>query len=118
DPQAERLYRPLRLVAEIFPADSGALYQLHPAGQNAVRLGLAGDHAGPLAGGFCQTRHPRRDPAKSPEGQRAQDFGYIRRRFTVGGRPEQRWWPVANHVKTAALIAALLTGTMVECAAT
>ena len=42
DPQAERLYRPLRLVAEIFPADSGALYQLDPAGQDAVRLGLAG----------------------------------------------------------------------------
>ena len=36
DPQAERLYRPLRLVAEIFSADFGALHQLDPAGQDAV----------------------------------------------------------------------------------
>ena len=28
DPQAERLYRPVRLVAEILPADPGALHQL------------------------------------------------------------------------------------------
>src|SRR6266478_6206234 len=59
DPQAERLYRPLRLVAEIFSANSGALHQLDPAGQDAVRLGLAGDHAGPLDGGFRQARDPR-----------------------------------------------------------
>ncbi len=77
DPQAERLYRPLRLVAEIFPADPRALHQLDPAGQDAVRLGLAGDYPGPLAGGFCQARHPRRYPAEGIEGQRAADFGYI-----------------------------------------
>ena len=75
DPQAERLYRPLRLVAEIFPADPGALHQLDPAGQDAVRLGLAGDHAGPLAGRFRQARHPRRDPAEGAEGECTQDFG-------------------------------------------
>ena len=82
DPQAERLYRPLRLVAEIFPADPGALHQLDPAGQDAVRLGLAGDHAGPLAVGFRQARDPRRDPAEGAEGQRAEDFGYMKRRPT------------------------------------
>ena len=72
DPQAECLYRPLRLVAEIFSADPGALHQLHPAGQDAVRFGLAGDHAGPLAGGLRQARDPRRYPAEGAEGQRAQ----------------------------------------------
>ena len=46
EPQAQSLPRPLRLVAEIFPADPGALHQLDPAGQDAVRLRLTGDHAG------------------------------------------------------------------------
>ena len=72
DPQAERLYRPLRLVAEIFPADPGALHQHRAAGQDAVRLGLAGDHARPLAGRFRQARNPRRSAAEGAEGQRAQ----------------------------------------------
>ena len=73
--QAERLYRSLRLVAEIFSADPGAVHQLDSAGQDAVRLGLAGDHSRPMAGGFCQTRHPRRHPAESVEGQRAEAAG-------------------------------------------
>ena len=47
DPQAQRLHRPVRLIAEIFPADPGALHQLDPAGQDVVRLGLAGDQARP-----------------------------------------------------------------------
>jgi len=63
-PTSQRLHRPLRLVAEIFSADPGPLHQLDPAGQDAVRLGLAGDHPGPLAGRFRQTRHPRRDRPK------------------------------------------------------
>jgi hypothetical protein len=79
DPQAQRLYRPLRLVAEIFSADPGALHQLDPAGQDAVRLGLAGDHARPLAVGFFETRDPRRDPAESIEGQCAEAAGYLKR---------------------------------------
>src|SRR5207344_1482069 len=68
---------PFRLVAEIFSADPGALRQLRPAGQDAVRLRLAGDHARPLAGGFCQAGHPRRDQAKSIEGQCAQAPKYL-----------------------------------------
>jgi hypothetical protein len=65
------------ILAQIFPADIGALYQLDPAGQDAVRLGLAGHHARPVAVGFLEARHPRGDPPESIEGQRAQDFGYI-----------------------------------------
>jgi len=38
------LYRPLRLVTEVLPADPGALHQLDPAGPDAVRLRMAGDH--------------------------------------------------------------------------
>ena len=65
---------------KVFPADPGALHQLHPAGQDAVRLRLAGDHAGPLDGGFCQARDPGRDQAESVEGQRAEAFGDLKRR--------------------------------------
>ena len=60
---------------KVFPADPGALHQLDPSGQDAVRLGLAGDHAGPLAVGLRQDRDPRRDPAEGAEGQRAQAAG-------------------------------------------
>jgi hypothetical protein len=69
DPQAERLYRPVRLVAKILPADPGALHQLDLAGQDAVRLRLAGDYAGPLVIGFRQARHPRRDQAEGAKSQ-------------------------------------------------
>ena len=117
DPQAERLYRPLRLVAEIFPADPGALHQLDPAGQDAVRLGLAGDHAGPLAGGFCQARHPRRDPAEGIEGQRAEDFGVYK-------EASGRWRTVDEMVvrdptlpKSLSSLAAISTASIVQCLA-
>ncbi len=59
DPQAECLYRSVRLVAEIFPTDPRALHQLDPAGQDAVRFGLAGDYAGPVACGFRQAGDTR-----------------------------------------------------------
>ena len=56
DPQAERLYRPVGLVAALLPEDPGAVRELDPAAQSAVRLGLAGHHAGPLA---CRLREDR-----------------------------------------------------------
>jgi hypothetical protein len=78
DPQAERLHRSLRLVAEIFSADPGALYQFDPAGQDAVRFGLAGDYAGPLARGFRQAGDTRRDQAESVKGQCAETSGHLK----------------------------------------
>ena len=47
--QAQRLHRPVRLVAEIFSADPGALREHAPEAQGAVRFRLAGHPAGPLA---------------------------------------------------------------------
>src|SRR5437588_3723462 len=95
EPQAQSLPRPLRLVAEIFPADPGALHQLDPAGQDAVRLGLAGDHAGPLARRFRQARDPRGDQAEGAEGERAAAAEYL---GLIGTPPSclaygQSYWP-------------------------
>ena len=42
-----------------FPADPGALRQHAPEAQDAVRLGLARDHARPLAGRFREDRDQR-----------------------------------------------------------
>ena len=72
----------------------------HSAGQDAVRLGLAGDHARPLAGGFRQARHPRGDPAESIEGQRAEDFGDLKP--GMHGPADLRWWSMTNFAGIAA----------------
>ena len=75
----------------------------YPAGQDAVRLGLAGDHAGPLAGGLCQARHPRRDQAEGVEGQCAQAPGDLTRpsnsecRHDHQSRCVRRLWDAVRH---------------------
>jgi hypothetical protein len=52
--QAQRLDRPVRLVAQVFPAAARAVRQ-HPAqGPHAVRHRLPADRARPLARGFRQ----------------------------------------------------------------
>ena len=45
DAQAAGLHRPLRLVAEVLPADPGAVREHAAQGQDPVRLRLPGDHA-------------------------------------------------------------------------
>ena len=54
--QAERLHRPVRLVAEVLPGDPRALHEHAAQGQDAVRLRLPADHARPLAGGLREAR--------------------------------------------------------------
>ena len=60
--QAERLHRPVGLVAEVLPAAPRAVRQHDAEAQDAVRLRLARDHARPLADGFRRHRHPGRGP--------------------------------------------------------
>ena len=64
-PQAQRLHRPLRLVAEVLPGDPRPLHEHAAQGQDAVRLGLPADHARPLAGGLRQARRSATRCARS-----------------------------------------------------
>ena len=57
--KAERLHRPVGLVAEVLPAAARAVRQHAAQGQGAVRLGLPAHHARPVAG-----RLRRRSPIK------------------------------------------------------
>ena len=77
DPQAQRLYRSFRLVAEILPADPGALCQFTVEGKGAVRIGLAGDHTRSVAQRLRQARHQDRGAAVDPEGKCQAPAGHL-----------------------------------------
>ena len=85
--QAERLHRPVRLVAEVLPGDPGALHE-HPAqAQDAVRLGLPADHARPLAGGLREARRSATRCARSCSRRtRRGCSGYERPRLAAAAR--------------------------------
>src|SRR5688572_5207566 len=63
--QAERLHRSVGLVTEVLSAAAGAIREHAAEDQDAVRLRLPADHAGPLAEGFpgsgLQARSARAD---------------------------------------------------------
>jgi hypothetical protein len=85
-PQAQRLYRPFRLVAEILSADPHPLRQFASEEEDAVRLGLADDRAGEMAGRLRQGRFQGRSAAVDPEGKRDAAAGRILRAFGVAHR--------------------------------
>ena len=55
-----------------FPPILVQLRQHAAEAEDAVRLGLAGDHAGPLAGRLREDRHPGRGPPADPQGKRGE----------------------------------------------
>jgi predicted TIM-barrel fold metal-dependent hydrolase len=55
-PQGQRLHRPVRLVAEVLPSPAGPGGRHPVAPQGVVRLGLPGDHPGPVAGRLREDR--------------------------------------------------------------
>ena len=69
--KAERLHRPVRLVAEVLPAAAGAVRQHAAQGQGAVRLRLPAAHARPLARRLRRSSTiKRRGAAADPQGER------------------------------------------------
>src|SRR5262249_39486544 len=63
-------YRPLGLVAEIFPADPGAIRELAAQGEDPLRLRLSGHVAGALDGRLRQAADQARGAAADPQGKR------------------------------------------------
>jgi len=84
-PQAQRLHRPVRLVAEVFPADPDPVRQHAAQAEGAVRLGLAGNHAGPVACRFPEDQHPGRGSPPHPETKRGEASWPLSRRANQGG---------------------------------
>src|SRR5205807_346131 len=70
DPQAERVHRPLRLVAEVLPAAARPLREHVAEGEGAVRFRLPGDRPRPMAGRLRHARHHAGGAAVDPEGER------------------------------------------------
>ena len=62
-PQARRVHRPVRLVAEVLPAAAGPVRQHAAAGQGPLRLGLPRAHPGPLARRLREAGDQGRGPA-------------------------------------------------------
>ncbi len=69
-PQAQRLHRPLGLVAEVLPGEPDPVHEQPAQAQDAVRLGLPADHAGPLAGGLRAAADQGRGATARAEGER------------------------------------------------
>ena len=73
--QAERLHRPVGLVAEVLRAEAGAVREYAAEGHGAVRQRQSGDPARPLAGGFREAADQARGAAADPEGKRGEAAG-------------------------------------------
>ena len=68
--KAERLDRPLRLVAEVLPAAARPVREHAAQDEGAVRLGLPADHPGPVAGRLRGGAVQGRGAPARPEGER------------------------------------------------
>jgi hypothetical protein len=68
--QAERLHRPVGLVAEVFPAAADPLCEHAAQAQDAVRHRLSADHAGTLGQGLRRGGLPSGSEAADPERER------------------------------------------------
>ena len=68
--QAAGLHRSIRMVAEVFLAHPDSVREYAAEEEDAVRVRLSADHAGPLDGGFRGHRDPRRSAAAHLEGKR------------------------------------------------
>ena len=78
DPQAAGLYRPLRLVAEVFPADPGPVCKYATEGQDSLRLGLPGAIPGKVGRGVRQAADQAGSAAEDHEGERGATFAALR----------------------------------------
>src|SRR6266852_5350931 len=67
--QSPGLYRPVGLVAEVFPTPTGAVLQHLVEEQSPVRVRPPNDHHRSLAVGFRGSRLPRGGAAVDPEGE-------------------------------------------------
>ncbi len=85
-PQGQRVHRLVRLVAALLPAPARPGRGQPAAAQGAVRLGLPGHHAGPVAGRLRGAGHQARGPPADPQGERGPAAGPGRpRHLTAAG---------------------------------
>src|SRR5690606_15969795 len=78
-PQAQRVHRPVRLVAEVLPADPGAVRADAAQVEGTLRHRLPRAHAGEVADRVRQARLRRRRTPPDPQGQRGEAPGSRRR---------------------------------------